>query len=147
KMMQEARDRAMATVCLSNAKQLGLAVMMYAQDYDEKYPRKNPNYKPLLLPYFKNESLFCCPSDNQQQISYKFNKKLQGRFQGDVAQPGNTVMLYEGNDAGPIYRHEGKAAVVFANGRAALKSQEEMKQAIWTLPTKQPTPPRRNRRK
>jgi prepilin-type N-terminal cleavage/methylation domain-containing protein/prepilin-type processing-associated H-X9-DG protein len=33
----QARGKARAAVCLSNLKQLGLAVNMYAQDYDEKY--------------------------------------------------------------------------------------------------------------
>lgn len=34
----QARDQARATACLSNCKQIGLSVKMYAQDYDEMYP-------------------------------------------------------------------------------------------------------------
>src|SRR5689334_14563129 len=34
----QAREKARAISCLSNTKQLGLAVMMYVQDYDETYP-------------------------------------------------------------------------------------------------------------
>src|SRR5258708_24865158 len=34
----QAREKARQTVCLSNLKQMGLAVMMYVQDYDENYP-------------------------------------------------------------------------------------------------------------
>lgn len=34
----QARDKARQTSCLSNAKQLGLGVMMYVQDYDETFP-------------------------------------------------------------------------------------------------------------
>lgn len=34
----QAREKARQTSCLSNLKQLGLAVMMYTQDYDENYP-------------------------------------------------------------------------------------------------------------
>jgi prepilin-type processing-associated H-X9-DG protein len=122
-------------------------VMMYTQDYDEIYPRKTPNYKPLILPYLKNEALLRCPSDTQQTLSYRFNKNLQGRSLGEVAQPDKTVMLYEGNDAGPIYRHEGKAAIVFADGHAKLMTQEEIKEAIWTLPAKKPAPPKGNKRR
>lgn len=33
----QARDKARATQCLSNLKQLGTAAMMYAQDYDEQF--------------------------------------------------------------------------------------------------------------
>jgi prepilin-type N-terminal cleavage/methylation domain-containing protein/prepilin-type processing-associated H-X9-DG protein len=34
----QAREKARATTCVSNLKQLGLAWLMYAQDYDETYP-------------------------------------------------------------------------------------------------------------
>ena len=34
----QAREKARQAACVSNAKQQGLAVMMYAQDYDETYP-------------------------------------------------------------------------------------------------------------
>jgi prepilin-type N-terminal cleavage/methylation domain-containing protein/prepilin-type processing-associated H-X9-DG protein len=33
----QAREKARQTTCLSNMKQIGLATMMYTQDYDEKY--------------------------------------------------------------------------------------------------------------
>ncbi len=35
----QAREKARATACLSNEKQIGLALMQYVQDYDETYPR------------------------------------------------------------------------------------------------------------
>src|ERR1043166_4890534 len=34
----QAREQARSTACLSNTKQIGLAVHMYAQDYDEAFP-------------------------------------------------------------------------------------------------------------
>ena len=34
----QARDKARMATCLSNCKQIGLATMMYAQDYDERLP-------------------------------------------------------------------------------------------------------------
>jgi prepilin-type N-terminal cleavage/methylation domain-containing protein len=34
----QAREKARQTACLSNVKQLGTGVMMYAQDYDETLP-------------------------------------------------------------------------------------------------------------
>ncbi len=33
----QAREKARATSCLSNAKQMGLALNMYLQDYDERF--------------------------------------------------------------------------------------------------------------
>ena len=46
----QAREKARGTVCLSNLKQLGLSILMYAQDYDEVLPGNayelpnNPTY-------------------------------------------------------------------------------------------------------
>src|SRR5689334_11631738 len=34
----QAREKARAISCVSNLKQMGLAMVMYAQDYDEIYP-------------------------------------------------------------------------------------------------------------
>jgi type II secretory pathway pseudopilin PulG len=34
----QARSKARQTTCLSNEKQIGVALMMYAQDYDETLP-------------------------------------------------------------------------------------------------------------
>jgi prepilin-type N-terminal cleavage/methylation domain-containing protein len=37
----QAREKARQTTCLSNAKQIGLATLMYANDYDERFPSNN----------------------------------------------------------------------------------------------------------
>jgi prepilin-type N-terminal cleavage/methylation domain-containing protein/prepilin-type processing-associated H-X9-DG protein len=76
----QAREKARAATCLSNLKQLGLGMMMYAQDYDENYPLNNRAY-PLayndsggvtgdyhgvwakhIHPYTKNVQVIDCPS-------------------------------------------------------------------------------------
>src|SRR5205809_3264393 len=76
----QARDKARAAACLSNTKQIALAVNMYVQDYDETTPGGcfavwgcgiDPNFKKAsanytglwpLTPYVKNEQVFICPS-------------------------------------------------------------------------------------
>ena len=48
-VFSQARDKARQRTCLSNAKQVGLAVMQYQQDYDEFYPsaqKRNGNISP-----------------------------------------------------------------------------------------------------
>src|SRR5262249_33303383 len=91
-VFSQAREEARRTVCLSNANQMGKAVMMYAQDYDETIvpwqicdiqfcpvggdsrPRGELMWVNLLQPYVKNGSrkgsdgryqsdgVFHCPS-------------------------------------------------------------------------------------
>jgi len=87
----QAREKARATSCLSNTKQMGLGIMMYVQDYDEMYPCNswdahtdpaigppigttdsdsgNPNFPAAfnfmfkVMPYTKNRQILVCPSD------------------------------------------------------------------------------------
>jgi len=74
----QAREKARATACLSNLKQIGMATRMYSQDYDEVLV---PNYlytsdwtlvwwPDLLAPYVKNQDVFVCPSYSEP-FSYK----------------------------------------------------------------------------
>ena len=39
----QAREKARSTACLSNMRQIGTAVTMYIQDYDERYPQEHPS--------------------------------------------------------------------------------------------------------
>src|SRR5262249_25031247 len=38
----QAREKARAISCLSNERQIGIALMLYLQDYDETYPQEHP---------------------------------------------------------------------------------------------------------
>src|SRR5437764_10535785 len=70
----QAREKARATSCLSNIKQLGLALMQYVQDYDEMLPHHagdyadfmsataGPNWARSVQPYSRNTGIFACPS-------------------------------------------------------------------------------------
>lgn len=72
----QAREKARQTACLSNTKQIGLALNMYVQDYDEHacLALTNPWYSEpwggsfqdswmtFLEPYIKNYQLYVCPS-------------------------------------------------------------------------------------
>src|SRR5438045_2253444 len=66
----QARDKARQAVCLSNCKQLGTAIIMYTQDYDEVLPQgyngpsKN-SWGKVTVPYVKNTDIFTCPSAPQ----------------------------------------------------------------------------------
>jgi prepilin-type N-terminal cleavage/methylation domain-containing protein/prepilin-type processing-associated H-X9-DG protein len=74
----QAREKARQASCMSNMKQVGLALMMYTQDYDELFPVAFPLAPPVnggnvdripydiqLVPYIKNDQCFTCPSDAQ----------------------------------------------------------------------------------
>ncbi|MEI6501936.1 MAG: DUF1559 domain-containing protein [Armatimonadota bacterium] len=71
----KAREKARQSSCLSNVKQMGLAFMQYAQDYDETLPTDwvtlppgvawtdRYTWRAMISPYIKNTQIFTCPSD------------------------------------------------------------------------------------
>jgi prepilin-type N-terminal cleavage/methylation domain-containing protein/prepilin-type processing-associated H-X9-DG protein len=67
-----ARENARRSSCQSNMKQIGLGILQYSQDYDEKYPMyrvgnwvadKAYGWADAIQPYLKSEQIFQCPSD------------------------------------------------------------------------------------
>jgi len=92
-----ARENARRASCMSNLKQMGLAVMMYTQDYDEAFPFSNipTTVKPpggwwtpsanaaywpqILYPYTKSTQVYVCPSatvDTQNQVYGNYGANL-----------------------------------------------------------------------
>jgi prepilin-type N-terminal cleavage/methylation domain-containing protein len=68
-----AREAARKTQCLSNTKQIGTGILMYAQDYDETLCPPGTGICPsvdafgwgdLIQPYVKNTGLLQCPSNS-----------------------------------------------------------------------------------
>lgn len=67
-----ARENARRASCQSNLKQIGLGIMQYTQDYDEKLPSRlnfgptlpdQRNWRDVIQPYVKSTQLFACPSN------------------------------------------------------------------------------------
>jgi prepilin-type N-terminal cleavage/methylation domain-containing protein/prepilin-type processing-associated H-X9-DG protein len=93
----QAREQARKTSCVSNLKQIGLAVLMYSQDYDETFPYVDSNNYPpdpsipygtqtwiyndivvKIQGYVKSFDVFYCP-DRQHTVSSS----------GDFCNPGS----------------------------------------------------------
>jgi prepilin-type N-terminal cleavage/methylation domain-containing protein/prepilin-type processing-associated H-X9-DG protein len=77
----QAREKARTAACTSSMKQIASALLMYVQDYDEKFPCypfspapypgadslhgggwSYSSWVPRIAPYVKNDQLFACPS-------------------------------------------------------------------------------------
>lgn len=72
----QAREKARQSACLSNTRQIGMALMQYAQDYDETvvlndngpdWGVKPDSWVDLLVPYVKGEGIFVCPSSQDEE--------------------------------------------------------------------------------
>jgi prepilin-type processing-associated H-X9-DG protein len=120
----KAREKARQSSCMSNLKQIMLAALSYAQDYDERmsYFRTATGCPPgaggtgdsapagtvwwwydLYQPYIKSTQIFICPSRTpvtrgcNRGITnrYAMNNDLQGRSLGDYIRPSELVLHCE----------------------------------------------------
>lgn len=82
---------------MNNAKQAGLATIMYSGDYDDQLPMKGMTLSDVLGPYARNEGVF----DG-------FNITYTGSSLGDIKDPAHTELGYT---SGP-----GGRAVLYADG-------------------------------
>jgi prepilin-type N-terminal cleavage/methylation domain-containing protein/prepilin-type processing-associated H-X9-DG protein len=90
-----ARENARRASCQSNLKQLGLGIIQYAQDYDEKMPVTNlstascgdtlgAGWGTRIFAYVKSNQVFVCPSDSgyvdsgYTRVSYAYNSSIGG---------------------------------------------------------------------
>ncbi len=105
----QAREKARQATCSSNQRQMGLAFMMYAQDYDETLPFfGNPWPNPVLFwhqliqPYTRNQQLHSCPSWSTGGKYLAGNKKLVGGELGYGVNYGR-LFRYGGPQKGSIF--------------------------------------------
>lgn len=126
-----ARENARRASCQSNLKQIGLGVLMYSQDYDEKFPQakveatasevtaNNPyGWADALQPYVKSVQLFQCPSETEGPTNdptstgpgysdYWYNRMLSGQSQAAITAVSQTVMNGDGNGNSSAYNGSG----------------------------------------
>ncbi|MBW3635978.1 MAG: DUF1559 domain-containing protein [Armatimonadetes bacterium] len=108
-----ARENARRSSCQSNLKQIGLGIMQYVQDYDERYPLANVSDSVLAsnvewlrwmgstYPYTKSTQVYGCPSSANQNTMDLF-------FQGS----GQKLVL-------PGFNNYGANELIFGNGAGA----------------------------
>jgi prepilin-type N-terminal cleavage/methylation domain-containing protein/prepilin-type processing-associated H-X9-DG protein len=117
----QAREKARSASCQSNLKQMALGVLMYAQDFDEKYPPVYVDaafrqvWVDFIQPYIKNIQVFRCPSATAARrfwyspsgVSASYNMPMNHIFtEGwanprsvpQITQPATLYMLLDGID-------------------------------------------------
>jgi prepilin-type N-terminal cleavage/methylation domain-containing protein/prepilin-type processing-associated H-X9-DG protein len=144
-----ARENARRASCMSNMKQIGLGIMQYTQDYDEKLPicpiAGAQNYAGSaaltnpwngIYPYTKSWQILRCPSATDDSLdgagyvpngSNDTNYLLNGVFfrasglsTASISQPANRLLL-----------HEYKFAMSYALPRPAATTSAETAYLKW----------------
>jgi prepilin-type processing-associated H-X9-DG protein len=99
----KAREKARQSSCQSNLKQIGVAIMQYAQDYDERLPAcrlqdnwANPydnnnlqtmDWRAAIQPYIKSLQVLACPSNTGTDKSGSNGGGRSGGFFHHYAMP------------------------------------------------------------
>lgn len=94
-----ARENARRSSCASNLKQIGLGLMQYVQDYDEKYPRRRfepvaapdwdqNSWRSVIQPYVKSTQVMVCPS-NPDNAKASFDPEFRRSYAGNANWIGN----------------------------------------------------------
>ncbi len=108
-----ARAKARQTSCLSNLKQIGLAMTMYADDFDGLMPyhiitigasSTYLNYLGTLEPYVRNSDIFVCPErrdidfagNDDTSLCYVYNRELNGAMMDVMGDPAGVLSVMDG---------------------------------------------------
>ncbi|MBQ7256305.1 MAG: DUF1559 domain-containing protein [Abditibacteriota bacterium] len=116
------RERARKATCLSNAKNVGTALLLYMDDWDDCLPpmineRANSQLEGLIgdtqnlvtdsqpgsyytwldyiYPYIKQSNTYVCPSVGVKMLSYAFNPYVSGFNYKNIMYPSDTVAFGE----------------------------------------------------
>jgi len=103
-----ARENARRSSCMSNQKQIGLGLLQYAQDYDERLPCLGignstigyHSWHEMIQPYVKSIQIFVCPSNTNANTGFDSFVPAETPISADYAgvATGNTSTLGAGTN-------------------------------------------------
>lgn len=130
--------------CHSNVKQLNLAFLMYAQDYDDHYPLPQ-SWNEGIFPYTKNTAILRCPYAPEESLpTYAMNRRLKSVLSARIETPANTVLLFDsipgknlsgGRGLLPDPARHGNGdinTIGFVDGHAKGVPQKALSDLLWT---------------
>jgi len=139
--LTHAKHQARSVVSMNNTRQLCLAMHLYCEDNDDKFPAPD-SWSALLSDYIKNERILASPFDPDAGPSYAMNDQLNGLKRSDIRNPAKTVLLFEakfgsspagGLDLLPEVPGEKKGYVIgFVDGHIEFVQPDEVEQLIWS---------------
>lgn len=136
--LAKAKYQRQNTDCVSNVKQVCLAVRLYADENEGKCPQA-ANWCDAITPNLAGKQVFQCPQRAGNDGGFAFNAKLAGKTLSAI--PPDTVMIFEsskgwnftGGADDVIQRppHGRNFVFGFADGSVREINKEELKELRW----------------
>jgi prepilin-type N-terminal cleavage/methylation domain-containing protein/prepilin-type processing-associated H-X9-DG protein len=134
----QAREKARAASCLSNQKQIAMAISMYSQDNDEVYPPAvDPGsgiwWEPVVQSYIKSGTvggILACPSASTRAYAYSMNWSVSGKTDAAINSPSDTILSADGVQAPRLANAVDRLAQA---GPYFLYTYPGMGEALWTI--------------
>lgn len=99
--LSSARHQARTAATMNNAKQLCLAMIMYSDEHDGRFPPAD-NWPDALAPYLgHDEKILRSLFDPKAGRAWAMNAYLRGRQQSDIEQPHRVVLIFEAEYGSP----------------------------------------------
>jgi prepilin-type processing-associated H-X9-DG protein len=122
-----ARMKAVQQSCISNEKQIALAMLQYCEDWNETLPASS-TWQGAVMEYIKSDWVLECPSGG----GYGYNKNLNMFPLMKIREPNKTGVLYEVDQAGEEwYPHREGMNVGFVDGHCKWATEDEVKTMVW----------------
>ena len=121
------------TQALSKAKQLGIACLMKEQDEGRVFKINPSTFRQDINPYVRTRDAFTSPLDKPGTQSFVFNKALSNAPETSLKNTQDIVMVYEGAWRKPLFRYNGAALIVFADGHVQAVTPAQAKTLVWSL--------------
>jgi prepilin-type processing-associated H-X9-DG protein len=117
---REQAERRELQRCLTNVKLTSFGLVMYLQDYDDRFPPAS-TWMDQLLPYVKIEGDFHCPAAggvDSGRYGYAFSSKLAGKTLKEIGDPASRILIY---DSTSLHRNASDPVTTLPNPRRHLR--------------------------
>ena len=150
----KAREKARQITCLSNEKQINLAMMQYVQDFDETMPAatittniydsSQPHYSwaYVVYPYVKSKNVWVCPDDKSDLLNEPAGGRYANNFDStdDITRSYAVIYQYHGMNTPGNTANPSDETAMMIEGHAndndpdiTLASIPEPANTIWLM--------------
>jgi prepilin-type N-terminal cleavage/methylation domain-containing protein/prepilin-type processing-associated H-X9-DG protein len=134
----KAREKARQNTCMNNLRQIGVGIMMFVQDHDEKMPEAKTWTSELNGSYGLTGKVWDCPTvshsgtESAPDYFYVAGSFLSGSALGDIKSPDSSLMLADLKSPGsnPPYINHPKDDPNMISKAAALIDARHNKAAV-----------------